>query len=210
MREPKSQTVRTVSGFDGILFIGDVHLSSKRPGRRIDNYAKAGLDKLSQCAKIAKENNLYPVFLGDLFHRAGENNLELLAEVIRVCQQFPEPLLVLGGSHDRTESWFTEKDAAYVMQAAGAVSLIDEPGLQLILQVGSQRVALWATPAGYAIPLPITILILWGSTLVPFLCVKFRTVTCSSTGTCTRRHLLSSRERRFAITQGASHEYLWI
>jgi len=151
-RVGKSGDVRVIEGYDGILFIGDVHLSSKRPGRRVDDYAKAGLNKLSQCATIARERNLYPVFLGDLFHRAGENNLSLLAEVIRVCKEFPEPLLVLGGSHDRTEIWFTEKDAAYMMQAAGAVALIDEPGLQLVLRVGDIRVALWASPAGSRIP----------------------------------------------------------
>lgn len=148
--------MREIEGFDGILFIGDVHASSKAPGRRIDNYAAAVLDKLVQCAAICHEQRLYPVCLGDLFHRARENSLELLAGMMAVLRTFPAPMLVLGGSHDRTESWFTSKDAAKLLADAGVIELIDEPGLVKALRINGERVAIWGTPAGYPVPDSVT------------------------------------------------------
>lgn len=141
-----------IKGYKGILFIGDLHASSRRPGRRIDNYSLACLDKIRQSAIIANENNLYPVFLGDLFHRPGENNLEFLAQMIQVCRGFKEPLLVLGGSHDRTESWFTPKDAAYLLQDAGVVELLDSVGKAKSLEIEGRIVDIWAAPAESEIP----------------------------------------------------------
>ncbi len=140
-----------ISGYDGFLFIGDAHLAI-RPGRRIDDYAAAILGKLSQAARIARERNLYPVCLGDLFHKARENNLELLARTMTVLREFQVPLLVLAGSHDRTESWFTDKDAAQLLAMSGAVQLVEHPGKVLTLDCAGERVHLWATPAGCMVP----------------------------------------------------------
>lgn len=141
-----------IEGYEGILFIGDVHLSSTRPGRRIDDYAAAGLDKLSQCAKICRERNLYPVCLGDLFHRARENDLVLLSRLMNVLREFPTPMLVLAGSHDRTESWFTDKDAGQLLAQAGVLTLIETPGRVSSLLCNGKRVHLWGTPAGCRVP----------------------------------------------------------
>ena len=140
--------------FNGILFIGDAHLASRKPGRRMDDYASAVLAKFEQCARIARERGLYPVFLGDLFHRPGENDLMLLARSMQVLRQFEQPLLVLGGSHDRNESWFTQRDAAYLLQDAGIIELVDQPGLVRKIHIKGQSlpVALWAAPAGVALP----------------------------------------------------------
>lgn len=144
--------LRVIKGFDGILFIGDVHLLSHRPGRRIDDYASAGLDKLSQCARICRERNLYPVCLGDLFHKARENDLVLLSRLMNVLREFPVPMLVLAGSHDRTESWFTDQDAGQLLEKAGVLELIEDQGKVMTLVVAGQEVNLWATPAGCRIP----------------------------------------------------------
>ena len=141
----------TIYGYEGFLFIGDAHLAV-RPGRRIDDYAAAILNKLSQAARIARERKLYPVCLGDLFHKARENNLELLARTMMVMREFQVPLLVLAGSHDRTESWFTEKDAAQLLAMSGALKLVEKPGKVLTLDCKGERVHLWATPAGCWVP----------------------------------------------------------
>lgn len=142
----------TIEGFAGILFIGDVHLASTRLGRRIDNYTEAGLDKLRQCARIAKERNLLPVCLGDLYHRPRDNDLVLLSRLSNVLREFAVPMRLLAGSHDRTESWFTEKDADYLLAQFGVLTLIEQPGKVLSMQIGGQRVNLFATPAGCSIP----------------------------------------------------------
>lgn len=141
-----------IKGFDGFLWIGDVHAASHRPGRRLDDYASACIDKLSQAAKIARERRLYPVCLGDLFHRARENNLEFLARMMTVCREFEVPMIVLAGSHDRTETTLTSKDAAQLLESAGCIRVIDKPGKVLTLECDSKLVSLWATPAGCRIP----------------------------------------------------------
>ena len=143
---------KVIEGFEGFLFIGDTHLASQRPGRRMDDYASALLGKLSQAARIAKERRLYPVCLGDLFHRPRENDLELLARTMAVAREFEVPMLVLAGSHDRTESWFTDKDAAKLLGSAGVIELIEEPGHVLTLDCNGEEVSLWATPAGCPVP----------------------------------------------------------
>ncbi len=140
-----------ITGFEGFLFIGDAHLAN-RPGRRIDDYASAILGKLSQSARIARERRLYPVCLGDLFHKARENDLELLAKTMAVLREFEVPLLVLAGSHDRTESWFTDKDAAQLLAMAGVVRLVEQPGKVLTLDCKGEHVHLWAAPAGCPVP----------------------------------------------------------
>lgn len=145
-----------IEGYEGFLFIGDLHLSSQRPGRRIDDYASAGLAKLRQAAVIAKERNLYPVCLGDLFHRPRENDLELLARTMAVMREFAVPLPVLSGSHDHTETWFTDKDAAKLLEGAGVIRLMATPGKVLTLNCHGERVHLWATPAGCAVPNSVT------------------------------------------------------
>ncbi len=142
-----------IQGFDGILFIGDLHLSSRTPGRRKDNYATAVLAKLEQSVTVAIERNLFPVFLGDIFHRPDENELPLLAAVAAQMRRFSRPPVVVGGSHDRKQSWFSDQDALKFVSGDGRdLSIFDTPGLACALQVGDQRVELWVAPAGAAIP----------------------------------------------------------
>jgi len=141
-----------IKGFEGFLFIGDSHLVSHRPGKRIDDYATAILGKLSQSARIAKERRLYPVHLGDLFHRARENSLELLSRTAAVLREFEVPLPLEDGSHDRTESWYTEKDAVSLLASFGLLRLMDKPGKVLTLDIHGELVNLWVTPAGCRVP----------------------------------------------------------
>lgn len=147
-----------IAGFNGLCFLGDTHLASGRVGRRIDDYAAAGLDKLRQAAAICRDENLLPIHLGDLFHKPKENYLPLLAQVMAVMREFPHPPLVVAGSHDRTESWFTDKDAAQLLADAGVVYLLQQPGEVFTLACAgvpsknARHVRLWVTPAGCRIP----------------------------------------------------------
>lgn len=141
-----------VTGFDGILFIGDLHLSSRRVGRRTDNYGAAILGKLRQSAKIANERNLFPVFLGDVFNRSDENDLELLAGLFSALREFKVPPVAVGGSHDQKESWLTDKDALKLVAGTGAIQVLDVPGRALTLDCQGVLVEVWMTPAGFAVP----------------------------------------------------------
>lgn len=142
-----------LKGFTGILYIGDLHGSSTRVGRRIDDYAEVSLDKLSQAAKLCREQNLLPVCLGDLFHRARENNLTYLSKMWNILsQEFHVPLIVIAGSHDRVETRLTNKDALHLLNQMGFIYALDRKGLALSAEINGAIVNLWATPAGSMIP----------------------------------------------------------
>lgn len=138
----------------GLLFVGDVHILSTRPGRRVDDYAAAILAKLEQAAQISCERKLQPVFLGDLFHRSSENSLTLLTAVIAVFRKFYLKPVVLSGSHDRQGTWLREQDALYLLQDCGVLQVADKPGPLFQGPCGTREtpIQLWATPAGHPIP----------------------------------------------------------
>lgn len=141
-----------LEGFNGILFIGDTHLASGRVGRRMDDYAAVGVDKLRQAAQICTAKKLFPVHLGDLFHRAKENDLPLLMRTMAVMREFPAPPIVVAGSHDRHESWFTDKDAAQLLADAGVLCLLEKTGEVVQLKIKGKLVRIFVTPCGEQIP----------------------------------------------------------
>ena len=87
-----------------ILFIGDVHLSDTNPRSRRDDYLKALLGKLDQCAELVKRHSYQHVFLlGDLFHKKkpDNNTHKMVGEVIDVLRCFPKnQTYALVGNHD--------------------------------------------------------------------------------------------------------------
>jgi predicted phosphodiesterase len=140
-----------ITGYNGFLFIGDTHIA-RRPGRRIDDYLTAILNKLSLAAKIAKEHNLIPVHLGDLFNRARENDLEVLGRTSNVLREFSPRLLVTLGSHDPVETSLTDKDAMQLLAGFGLVRPMDKPGKVLTANFNGVLTTLWVTPAGHPVP----------------------------------------------------------
>jgi hypothetical protein len=136
----------------GLLFIGDPHASSKRVGRRKDDFAKSVLGKLAHCAKICHEQALIPCILGDLFHRDDENSLRLLTRLIRACRAFPVTPIVLGGNHDKGETSFADGDALVLLAEAGAVRLVDTTELIEHFDFPGGSVDLWGVPYGAEIP----------------------------------------------------------
>jgi predicted phosphodiesterase len=141
--------IRTESGFVGLLFIGDPHLSSIRPGRRIDDYESAVLRKLAACAEICTSERLFPVILGDLFHRAGENNLRLLNRLAEVLDLFPARPLTLEGNHDKAQVQLTELDALALLERGGHLQVASTMGIALSV-TGVRDV--YCVPYGTAIP----------------------------------------------------------
>lgn len=120
---------KTVQGFNGFLFIGDPHLDSRRIGRRLDNCMDSALTKLSNAADICTEKKLYPVILGDLIHRSGENSMTLLNKLIRVLAKFPATPICLGGNHGREQTALTENDMESVLAEVKSLILVEEQGV---------------------------------------------------------------------------------
>lgn len=141
-----------IKGFRGFLFIGDPHLASYRPGKRMDDYQNAILNKLKQAAQISCDENLVPIILGDLFHNSNENSLTLLSRLTDIARTFPLTPETLEGNHDKEETRLTEKDALSYMHKTRVVSVITKSGLVAEYDFEGQRVRLYATPFGADIP----------------------------------------------------------
>lgn len=109
--------------YDGLLFIGDPHLSSKRIGRRIDNYMLTSLNKLAQSLMIAKKHNLAPIILGDLFHKADDTNPRLLTPLLKLLANFQQNIIdnnifILVGNHDIKDTVLTPDTALATVKAS--------------------------------------------------------------------------------------------
>lgn len=141
-----------IEGYSGLLFVGDTHLSSRKPGRRLDGYSDQVLKKIRFAAATSREQNLFAIQVGDLFHRPRENDLELLNDTTDACREFGHTLPVLGGSHDHSEDNFTARDAATMVAKTHAITLISNPGLFAKFRIEGRIVGLWAAPHG--VPLP--------------------------------------------------------
>lgn len=143
--------------FQGFLFIGDPHVSSKPVGRRKDDFLSSVLGKLSYCAQLCRDRNLYPVVLGDLFHRNDDNKLAMLARLTAVLQSFPVPPLVLEGNHDKEQDSLSDADALTLLAMTNVVNVAGKPGLAAVLEVaaengGTQELRLHACPYGFDLP----------------------------------------------------------
>lgn len=141
--------VTTTAGF---LFIGDPHVSSRRIGRRKDDYLTSVLTKLSACADLCRERNLTPVILGDLFHRNGDNSLNMLNRLTAVLNRFPSRPLVLEGNHDKAQTQLSEDDALMLLHQTGVVTAVMTGGLWASYDIDGDRVHLMMQPYGTSIP----------------------------------------------------------
>ncbi len=142
-----------MSALQGILFIGDPHVYSARPGRRKDDYLSSVLDKLTRASEVCWERSLLPVILGDLFHRAKENHLPTLARLFEVLGHFPVQPLVLGGNHDKSDTLLQEADALALFGQIGVIEVLDGPcRAWRTLETDAGPVHLWGAPYGAEIP----------------------------------------------------------
>lgn len=138
--------------FHGFLFIGDPHVSSKRIGRRIDDYLGSVLQKLRECAQLCHARNLMPVILGDLFHRNDDSDLRMLNRLVAALAEFPVPPIALDGNHDKGRTQLSDEDALTLLGQLGAVRIASEPGEVAEWQMEGRTVVLHAVPYGAAIP----------------------------------------------------------
>ena len=141
----------------GFIFLGDPHVWSRNPGRRLDIYGKSVLLKLAAAAKIANEQQLWPVCLGDLFHEAEENDLATLSSLIAILKSFDRPVLCAVGNHDLTETVLTPGTALELLVQAGALQTLNGNAPYAYIEMVDEeekpvRVLLGATPYGSEIP----------------------------------------------------------
>lgn len=147
----------------GVLFIGDPHLWSKRPGRRRDeSFLDTILKKLTKVANISNNNKLLPVFLGDLFHEDDDYEPEMLVKVIKVLQLFERKPVTIVGNHEKDEWVLREKNALALLKVTGQIDVIEKNGFWGKLSLTNpenkevHNIAIGGTPYGQTIPYDLT------------------------------------------------------
>lgn len=105
----------------GLLMIGDVHLTSRVPGFRSDDYPMVMLDKLAWALDYAKPRELVPFLLGDLFHWPRENANWLIAHLLDLIE---EPVWAIVGNHDIAENCLRPDDSLSLLIKAGKIKIL--------------------------------------------------------------------------------------
>ena len=137
----------------GILFAGDLHLSSRAPSRRCDDYASAGLEKVRQLVEIANANQFVLVLLGDVFHSPIERSEALKTRLLRTLGDCWTTVLCNVGNHDKEGLRLSDADTLSVISEPGRpLRAMRESGPAFEVAIGSQTVGLGFTPYGQEIP----------------------------------------------------------
>lgn len=110
----------------GILFIGDPHCWSKKPGRRRDsNFSDTVLGKIEQASKICVKKNLFPIFLGDLFHKDDEHDITMLVKISRILKKFPYGAIIIDGNHDKKDATLNDSNALTLLDVNDRIKIIN-------------------------------------------------------------------------------------
>lgn len=139
----------------GLLFIGDPHYWSKRPGRRLDDYSQTILNKLTESIDYANKNNLLIIILGDLFEEWKEET-EAITKLIRVLKKAKYKIISAVGNHDINEHKLTDKNPLKMLEEAGIIDLMEDNGFYYQIKINNNNktktILLGATPYGMPIP----------------------------------------------------------
>jgi hypothetical protein len=138
--------------YAGALFIGDPHVSSKKIGRRKDDYLSSVIRKLEHCAELCASQNLLAVITGDLLHRNDDNGLVMLNRLTRVLKKFPSPPLVLLGNHDPELEALSDVDAMMLLAQNNLIDVLERDGAERHFLFGGDAVRFVACPYSAGIP----------------------------------------------------------
>lgn len=138
---------------DGFLFIGDPHLSSRKPGRRKDaDFGKTVLGKIDFAIMLANERRLVPVFLGDMFDRPVEEDERLKTQLVRILRKSWTTPVSNVGNHDIRNAVLTDGDSLAYLGETGLLKLAAHSGPVETFRIGTRTIALGATPYGQDAP----------------------------------------------------------
>lgn len=138
---------------NGLLIVGDPHVSSRRPGRRKDpDWPAPILAKLEACVAIANARGLAPVLLGDLFERAVEPDESLKARLVRILKAFRIRPLTNVGNHDIAHTALSDGDSLAVLGLSDVIDVVAASGVVGAYRIGEHRLGIGMTPFGAEIP----------------------------------------------------------
>jgi hypothetical protein len=138
--------------FNGVMFIGDPHVSSRRPGDRKDkNFGETVVGKIKFCIDHCNEHGLLPVFLGDMYDTSYEPSESLKTKLARVLKSSKEVPLSNVGNHDIQHAVLTDDDSLAYLAATGVIRLNAYAGALETIKVGGKLWGIGATPYGQEI-----------------------------------------------------------
>lgn len=138
--------------FNGVMFIGDPHVSSRRPGDRLDkNFGETVVAKIKFCIDHCNEHGLLPVFLGDMYDTPVEPTESLKTKLARVLSSSNAVPLANVGNHDIAHSVLTDDDSLALLAATGIIKLNTYAGPLESIKVGGKLWGIGATPYGQEI-----------------------------------------------------------
>jgi hypothetical protein len=138
----------------GLMFIGDPHVWSHRPGRRRDDsYLETIINKLVAAAHISNATQTWPLILGDLFDKPHDHDPRMLIPLTRALQLFERKPMTLVGNHDKSETRLTERNALRLLEVTGQIHVMDDPGLWATIDLEGEdgtthRTLIGGTPYG--------------------------------------------------------------
>ena len=138
-----------VKRFSGLLFIGDPHVEGRTPGFRRDNYPETILSKLKWCMEYCEQQELQPIFLGDIFDKPRDNPNWLISRLLDIFDGRCIPTIF--GNHDCANPHLDENDSLTLLAKAGAIRLLDERHLWACAFEG-RKVFIGGSPYRYPIP----------------------------------------------------------
>lgn len=154
---PVPSTVLDTVSCSGLLYVGDPHLTSRCPGRRLEgeDFKHVALDKLRQAFDLANEKNYTVVILGDLFDRSKEMDPVLLSGLFTILAGSKQKPLCLAGNHDLTETTLKEDATLSVVEATQMMTIIKSAGVVAYFDIDGQTIGLGGTPYGMEIPIEV-------------------------------------------------------
>lgn len=141
--------------YNGLLFVGDPHLWSSAPGKRLDQktFTSTILYKIEQAVDIAIKENLYLIFLGDLFHVSDECNIDMLTKLMRILRKLPEPCATVEGNHEKSQLKLSDDVALSLFRESGVINTIEKSALWAKFSFNDGTEAyIGATPHGEKLP----------------------------------------------------------
>ena len=139
--------------YKGFLFVGDPHLTQKRTRKRNDiDLCTTILNKIDQAVQIELDENLYLVFLGDLFDDSGEQDIRMLTRLTRILNKLPHPPVTAEGNHEKTQTKLSDEVALKLLQESKTIHVIEKNGIWAKFNFYDKIVYLGSTPYGDKIP----------------------------------------------------------
>lgn len=137
----------------GLGFIGDPHVWSKQPGRRLDVcFRQTVIDSLQECIDYCNNQNLVPIILGDLLHDNNESDWLVFNSLLRVFKSSKNPVWIVVGNHEKTQSVLTDDTMLSGLREAGVINCIEASGPSFVLKVDDNRFLIGGSAYGFGFP----------------------------------------------------------